>query len=157
MTRIAEVSTPTELDAFRALLIEYAAANPSRFSHRMTEDLAALPGRYAAPHGGLYLAQQNNTFVATGAWVRVNAEQAEIKRVYVKPAARGQGLARRITATVQAICAQRGFSQLVLSTWGDNTAALALYHSMGFAAIAPFKENPMPGLLFFGVSLDNTY
>ncbi len=119
----------------------------------MTQDLADLPGRYAAPTGGLYLAYVDDVAVATAAWTRVNDEQAEIKRVYVKPPARGRGVAQALSGHVADVLRERGFRQIVLSTWGDNAGAIALYRKLGFVVIAPFKQSTYAGMAFMGLNL----
>ena len=47
----------------------------------MVQDLRDLPGRYAAPHGGLFLALCDGQPVATAAWTRYTSTLAEMKRV----------------------------------------------------------------------------
>jgi putative acetyltransferase len=153
VTTVHELSTPSEIEAFRALLRQYAAEYPGRFSERMTQDLADLPGRYAAPTGGLYLAYADDTAVATAAWTRVNDEQAEIKRVYVQPQARGRGSGQALSRHVADVLRERGFRQMVLSTWGDNAGAIALYRKLGFVDIVPFKAITYPGMAFMGLDL----
>lgn len=150
---IHELSTASEIEVFRALLRHYAAENPGRFSERMTQDLAELPGRYAAPTGGLYMAYAGDAAVATAAWTRVNDEQAEIKRVYVQPQARGRGIGQALSRHVADVLRRRGFRQMVLSTWGDNAGAIALYRKLGFVDIVPFKPSTYPDMAFMGLNL----
>jgi putative acetyltransferase len=153
-TKIREVDAAHDLDRFRALLQEYNDTSPpGRFSSRMAEDLAALPGRYAAPTGGLYLLSIDGTATGTAAWTRVNDRQAEIKRVYVTPARRGQGLALRLSQAIIDAARERGYAELVLSTWDDNANAIALYRKLGFVEIEPFKTSPILNLTYMGLTL----
>ncbi len=119
----------------------------------MTQDLADLPGRYSAPTGGLYLAYVDDAVLATAAWTHVNDEQAEIKRVYVQPQARGRGIGQALSRHVADILRGRGFRQMVLSTWGDNAGAIALYRKLGFVAIEPFKPSTYANMAFMGLNL----
>ncbi len=151
--QINELFTPSEIEMFRTLLRQYAAEYPGRFSERMTQDLAELPGRYAAPTGGLYLAYADDAAVATAAWTRVNDGQAEIKRVYVQPQARGRGIGQALSKHLADVVRERGFRQMVLSTWGDNAGAIALYRKLGFVEIVPFKAVAFPGMAFMGLDL----
>ena len=150
---IYELSTPSEVETFRTLLRQYAAEYSGRFSERMTQDLANLPGRYIAPTGGLYLAYADDVAVATAAWTRVNDAQAEIKRVYVQPQARGRGIAQALSRHVAGVLRERGYRQMVLSTWGDNAGAIALYRKLGFIDIVPFKASTYPDMAFMGLNL----
>lgn len=153
-TDIREIANANELEGFRTLLCEYHDTSPpGRFSNRITEDLAELPGRYAAPTGGLFLACIDDAAIGTAAWTRVNDRQAEIKRVYVTPARRGQGLALRLSHSVISATRARGYGELVLSTWQDNANAIALYRKLGFVEIAPFKSSPIPNLIYMGLNL----
>jgi putative acetyltransferase len=150
---IHTTSTRSDIETFRTLLRRYAAEYPGRFSERMTQDLADLPGRYTAPSGGLYLATVDDVAVATAAWTRVNDTQAEIKRVYVMPHARGQGFAQALSQHVADVLRERGYRQMVLSTWGDNAGAIALYRKLGFIDIVPFKASTYPDMAFMGLNL----
>jgi putative acetyltransferase len=153
-TTIREVDAAPDLDHFRALLQEYNDTSPpGRFSNRMAEDLAALPGRYTAPTGGLFLLSVDDRAAGTAAWTRVNDRQAEIKRVYVTPALRGHGLARQLSHAIIDATRDRGYAELVLSTWEDNANAIALYRKLGFVEIAPFKTSPIPNLTYMGLGL----
>ena len=47
----------------------------------------------------------------------------------------------------------KGYGRVVLSTWDDNLGAIALYRSIGFVDIAPFKPPTFPNMAFMGFSL----
>ena len=90
---------------------------------------------------------------ATGAW-RVHDDveafgtrrTAEIKRMYVVPAARGAGLARRILAHLEATAAADGAEAMILETGTAQPEAIALYTSSGYEPIPSFgyyKDEPL--------------
>jgi GNAT superfamily N-acetyltransferase len=78
--------------------------------------------------------------VACGAVRRLDAQTAEIKRMYVVPAFRGQGIARRLLTALEAESTALGISRLVLETGDRQPEALALYERAGFARIPAFGK-----------------
>ncbi len=150
---IIEAQTPLRIEQFRALLQQYAAEREGSFSERMTQDLRDLPGRYAAPDGGLFIALCDGEPVATAAWTKFDNALVEMKRVYVQPAHRGKGIGRRLSLYIIGVAAQRGYARVGISTWATATPAIALYESLGFQTIAPFKTSTTPGLVYMGFDM----
>ncbi|MCS0639329.1 GNAT family N-acetyltransferase [Streptomyces sp. LP05-1] len=110
-------------------------------------DLTPLdPSMFRAPHG-LYLLVYDpfERPVATGGWRRqdLNGEgyadgDAELKRMYVIPEARGRGLARRVLAELEEDARAAGRVRMVLETGDMQPEAIALYVSSGYAPCAKF-------------------
>jgi GNAT superfamily N-acetyltransferase len=78
--------------------------------------------------------------VGCGALRLLNAETAELNRMYVVPAARGKGLGRRLVAALEAEARALRVRQLVLETGVRKAAALALYQATGFQSIPLYGE-----------------
>ena len=78
--------------------------------------------------------------VGCGALRLLDVETAELKRMYVRPIARGSGLGRRLLAALEAQARALGARRLVLETGIRQTAALAFYRTMGFQPIPLFGE-----------------
>ncbi|TBN41898.1 GNAT family N-acetyltransferase [Paracoccus subflavus] len=74
--------------------------------------------------------------------------EAEVKRVWVAPAARGQGLARRLMDEIEARAAGLGIHRLMLDTNSALTEALALYRNTGWTEIDRFNDDPYPDRFF---------
>jgi GNAT superfamily N-acetyltransferase len=70
------------------------------------------------------------------------AAAAEVKRLWVAPEARGQGLASRLMAAIERRARDAGFTRLVLDTNGVLTEAVAFYRRAGWAEIARYNDNP---------------
>ena len=66
----------------------------------------------------------------------------EIKRVYVRPQARGQGLARRLMAALEAKAVEHGARTCMLETGPAQAEALALYERLGYRCRGPFGDYP---------------
>ncbi|MGG2462489.1 GNAT family N-acetyltransferase [Streptomyces sp. RGM 3693] len=109
-------------------------------------DLTRLAPEMFLPPRGLYLiAYEEGRPLATGGW-RVQEDaaagyatgDAEIKRMFVVPQARGRGLARRILAALEADALAAGRTRMVLETGTEQPEALSLYASSGYALVKKF-------------------
>src|SRR5947207_7534106 len=98
-----------------------------------TEELA--PGR-----GTFLVVYRGGTAVGCGALRLLDAETAELKRMYLSPIVRGKGLGRRLVAALEAEARALGVRRLVLETGVRQAAALALYRATGFHPIPLFGE-----------------
>ena len=116
-------------------------------------ELTGLPGDYAPPDGRLFLAYNNGELAGCVALHRFRGDTCEMKRLYLRPACRGSGAGRRLAAEVIATAREIGYSRMVLDTLPSMTTAQALYRSLGFREIPPYRENPVPGALFMELPL----
>jgi putative acetyltransferase len=94
------------------------------------------------PTGITYLvAVVGGRVVACGAWQPLEPGVAEIKRMYVRPAYRGRGIARQLVVALEeeeALAADRPVIRLETGTYLPS--AIALYRSSGYRSIAPYGE-----------------
>ncbi|NYG57062.1 GNAT family N-acetyltransferase [Nocardioides perillae] len=100
---------------------------------------------FEPPAGSFFVGYLGAEPVATGAWRRRDDVEAlgsrttaEVKRMYVRPAARGRGLARRVLAHLEATARAAGAEVMVLETGTMQPEALALYASSGYVAVPAF-------------------
>ena len=99
-------------------------------------EIAGLPGDYAPPRGVMLLARASAGGDLLGC-VALRAlpgmpERCEMKRMYVREAARGSGLGRALAVAVIGEAERLGYRSMVLDTLPHLTAAQALYRSLGF-------------------------
>jgi ribosomal protein S18 acetylase RimI-like enzyme len=107
-------------------------------------ELAGLPGAYGPPRGALLLSPGQGCVALRP----LDTRTAEMKRLYVRPAARGTGLGRALAEAAVARARELGFERLCLDTIAARMeAAVALYRSMGFEEIPPYAEDPTPSAL----------
>ena len=102
------------------------------------------PTDFEDPRGQFFVGYLDGMPVATGAWRRSTVEAfgtsrtAEVKRMYVVPAAQRRGHARRMLAHLEASAAAAGVEALVLETGIEQPEAIALYVSSGYEPVPGF-------------------
>jgi ribosomal protein S18 acetylase RimI-like enzyme len=148
---------PTDRDAVCALFREYAEGLGIDLSfQRFDEEVEALPGAYEPPRGRLLIALRDEAIVGCVALRPLDDERCEMKRLYLRPGARGTGLGRRL---VEAICAEArasGYRTIVLDTLPTLAAAQAVYRALGFVATAPYVFNPVAGAQYLALDLTSS-
>jgi putative acetyltransferase len=94
----------------------------------------------AVGRGAFLVVYREGAPVGCGALRVLDAETAELKRMFVSPAVRGMGLGRRLVAALEAEARAIGVRRLVLETGVRQATALALYRSTGFDPIPLYGE-----------------
>jgi len=115
--------------------------------------LAALPAPYEPPGGGLWIARREGAAVGCIALQPLGPTVGEIKRMYVDPAHRGNGVARALVAHLIEEARARGYDTLRLGTLATMRPAQALYGSLGFREIAPYRSIEFGDTIFYELSL----
>jgi ribosomal protein S18 acetylase RimI-like enzyme len=116
-------------------------------------ELAALPGDYAPPGGRLLLAYRGSYLAGCVALRPLGPDVCEMKRLYVRPNCRGCGVGRALAERLIAEARQIGYRRMRLDTVPSMVRAQSLYSSLGFAEIAPYRHNPIPGTTFLELVL----
>ena len=159
VARIAEVTDPARMDVVRDLFREYQRSIGVDLCFQgFAEELATLPGAYAPPRGRLLLAvngdQSGDHPVGCVALRPLDGDAAEMKRLYVRPSGRGQGLGRRLATEIIEAARALGYRHVRLDTLASMTGAIALYRALGFVEISPYRPNPLPGPRYFELALE---
>lgn len=116
-------------------VLRYGGADATPLEHAMFEP----------PRGSFFVGYLGDTAVASGAWRRRDdvtalggTSTAEIKRMYVVPAARGRGVARAMLAHLETTAVAAGAEVAVLETGIEQPEAIALYESSGYVPVPKF-------------------
>jgi ribosomal protein S18 acetylase RimI-like enzyme len=154
--RLIKVRHAEEIVTAAILFREYADWLGIDLSFQGFEvELASLPGKYAPPTGELMLARSPAGEALGCVAVRPLDGMAvcEMKRLYVRPAARGLGIGRALVAAIVKSAENLGFAEMKLDTLASMQEAFALYKCCGFLEIPPYYHNPVPGTIYLGKRL----
>jgi len=151
---IVPADRPELWEEARRLFLEYASSLEFDLAFQgWSQELRGLPGAYALPGGALLLLLSGEVAVGCVALRRLDDEAAEMKRLYLRPAARGRGSGRELTEAALREARRLGYRRVRLDTVPGMESAQALYHALGFREIAPYRENPIPGAAFLEIEL----
>ena len=153
MDGIRDAELPGDLPDIKRLWLEYVtwanAELEARYgfvesaSELVDHDLATID-RYLNPHGRLLLLCKAEAAIGTVALRRLDADVAELKRMYVQPSHRGAGLGRALLSETLATAREIGLRRIRLDTPAFMTAAHRLYRANGFVDISPYVGNEIP-------------
>jgi GNAT superfamily N-acetyltransferase len=119
------------------------------------DDTPVAVSDFEPPNGDFLVAVSAGVLVGSGAWRSHGPEDAELKRMYTAPHARGRGVARRLLAAVEQSARSQGRRRMILETGDRQPEAVGLYVACGYEPIANFGYyRDEPGVLSFGRALD---
>src|SRR5260370_2423406 len=146
---------PEHIEQVRALFLEYRRSlGFSLCFQSFEEELKNLPGAYAPPSGRLLLARSADHAAGCIALRRLETGICEMKRLFVRPDARGKGLGRVLVERVIAEARGAGYERMRLDTIASAMKdAIALYRRMGFQEIAPYSVIPIKDALWMELRL----
>ena len=151
---IEEALDAASIAACRNLFLEYQRGlGVSLCFQGFDAELAALPGDYAPPRGRLLIARQGEAVAGCVALRPLFHRDAEMKRLYVRPAHRGTGLGRLLAQRVIREARAIGYESLKLDTLPQMHSAQNLYAKLGFRETAPYNDNPIGGTRFLALDL----
>jgi ribosomal protein S18 acetylase RimI-like enzyme len=154
--RLALVRHAQEIAAAASLFREYADWLGIDLSFQGFEaELASLPGKYAPPTGELVLACSPAGEALGCVAVRPldGLTVCEMKRLYVRPAARGLGIGTALVGAIITSAEELGYAEMKLDTLPSMAEAFALYERFGFVRIPAYYHNPVPGTVYLGKRL----
>ncbi|MFB6099551.1 MAG: GNAT family N-acetyltransferase, partial [Salinibacter sp.] len=134
MSEIHAVETEADLDAARRLFRAYVEGLDFDLDFQdFEQEMKALPGPYAPPEGTILLAEVDGEPVGVVAVQPLDdAGTCEMKRLYVEPEHRTQGVGRALASAIIEEAKALGYDVMRLDTVASMTAARQLYRSLGF-------------------------
>ncbi len=156
--RAVEVRTAAgaeDMAILRALFLEYQDWLQVDLCFQDFEtELATLPGAYAPPAGGVWLAYVDGELAGCiGFRPHDGTGACEMKRLWLRPAYRNLGLGRRLAVTCIEAARAAGYRTLCLDTLGFMDAARALYQTLGFHKIPAYYHNPLDDVRYLELDL----
>jgi len=154
MLRIIPVETNKDIESTKNLLTEYNNSLGFDLDFQdFEEELVNLPGEYNPPIGCLLLAEYENQPAGCIALRPLSDEICEMKRLYVRPQFRGLGIGRALAEAIIEQARKIGYTLMRLDTVPSMEIARALYMSLGFKQISPYRHNPIEGAVFMELKL----
>jgi len=139
-----------------ALVFEYMAATQAETGRPVPAGIAELPAVLRRecsrlpdvyrPPGALLIADLGGQPVGcAGLSALPGGGAAEVRRLYVRPAHRGNGIARTLMSHAHQHAARHGMTRLILDVLPARTAAIGFYRRLGYTETGPFEtESPVP-------------
>lgn len=142
-----EIESNGPLDELNTLLREYADSLPFEFPD-YDEWIAELTGEYT-----LLVARVDGAAAGCACFRALDEQTGEFKRMFVRDAFRGQGIARALVNECIALSRAAGHTRLRLDTHASLTPARSLYESFGFTQIPPYWDHPIDDVVFYELDL----
>ena len=151
---VRDARSPDDVAAVRGLILEYQVSLgvDLAFQH-FADEIASLATTYGPPAGALLLATVDGMPAGCVAVRPFAPGCCEMKRLYVRPSARGHHLGRRLAERAMAAARALGYTHMRLDTLPSMHGAQALYLTLGFYEIAPYRENPVAGTRYLEAAL----
>lgn len=151
---LGEALDARDVAACRELFVEYQRGlGVSLDFQGFDRELQSLPGAYARPRGRLLLARVVGEPAGCVALRPLGEHDGEMKRLYVRAAARGMGLGRALAECAIDEARAIGYASLRLDTLPAMHEAQRLYAALGFVEAEPYNDNPVAGARFLSLRL----
>jgi GNAT superfamily N-acetyltransferase len=144
------------LDMVRDMFTEYVTMLGVDLSFQnYADEFANLPGKYAPPEGGLFLAHCDGQPAGCVGLRKFADTICEMKRLYVRPEYRGLKIGFALVEKVILAGKDAGYNTMVLDTLASLDTSRKLYYRMGFIEIPPYYHNPYPGVVYLQKELQD--
>lgn len=138
----------------RILFREYAESLDFSLDFQdFDEELSNLSAEYAYPGGCIILAFDGKNAAGCVALRELGDGICEMKRLFVRPAYRGQGIGRALSVKIIDVARKKGYKKMRLDTMASMNEAISIYGKLGFRTIPAYRFNPIRGALFFELHL----
>ncbi|WP_239807230.1 GNAT family N-acetyltransferase [Croceicoccus hydrothermalis] len=133
---------------------EFIANSPVNLDYQGNEaEFENLAVKYTPPNGCVLLSERGGAIDGCVALRKVTAEICEMKRLYVRPRARGNELGRKLVERLLVEARLMNFQEMRLDVQAKSVSARKLYSDFNFIDADPVSFNPVPGASFLGLRL----
>lgn len=155
LVEISEAKSATDFSAGKVLIAEYAAnLGIDLCFQNFAEELESLTEMYIPPDGCLLIARIADELVGCVAVRQRDSSTCEMKRLYVQTKYRERGTGRQLAETATKCARRLGYTRMILDTLPSMTAAHVLYRSIGFKETSSYYPNPLSGVRYMVLELD---
>ena len=151
---IKHATTPEDFHEARELILEYAKSLDFDLDFQQFDrELDGLSSMYGGANSSLLLALVDDNVAGTVAVRPFDAGRCEMKRMWVRPQYRSQGVARRLAEEIIAEAKTLNYQYMLLDTTARMRPAITLYKSLGFVEIDSYTHNPIEDAKYFCLNL----
>jgi GNAT superfamily N-acetyltransferase len=153
VVEIRQADLDRDIEAIRELWLEYFTwvnteletryGFPTSTSEELQHEIATI-ARFWPPDGHLLVAFLGDAAIGTVAMKRMTPDEAELKRMFVRPDHRHAGVGRALVDELIRVMQREGYERVVLDSPDFLAAAHSLYRSIGFMEIEPYPESEIP-------------
>ncbi len=153
MLKIFPAETSEDIETVKTLFVEYEEFLPFDLSFQNFDDeVANISGRYAAPEGCLLLAEYQGHVAGCVGLQRLSGGICEMRRLFVRLGYQGSGIGKALCKAVIEQAVKIGYTHMRLCTALEPPKAL--YKSIGFKKIEPYKHVPIETAVFMELKLE---
>jgi putative acetyltransferase len=146
--------TIDELEEVRDIFIEYADFLQVDLCFQDFEkELQTLHEVYFPPMGCIILAKEGKQVIGCIALKPIGEGVCEMKRLYVRPEARGKALGKQLVEELIDFAKKAKYKTMKLDTISSLKEAINLYQSKGFVKTEAYVYNPLSDVLYFILTL----
>jgi len=154
LLRIGEIEREKDLNEVKKLFGAYASSLGISLDFQgFDQELANLPGDYSPPDGSLLIALWEGEVAGCVALRKFANGICEMKRLFTKTQFRGLGIGRALCEAIIVRARRIGYERMRLDTLPSMETARALYASLGFTEIEPYRYNPIEDARFMELAL----
>ena len=152
--KISQAIIPEQITLSRTLFEEYAGCLGIDLSFQgFAAELAGLPGVYVPPRGRLLIALAGSDASGCVALRPLGDGVCEMKRLFVRPSFRGQGIGKLLAERILEEARTIGYRTMKLDTLPQMQAAIRLYEALGFTRCTAYYVTPLPDTVFMELQL----
>jgi GNAT superfamily N-acetyltransferase len=137
------------------LFVEYAnSLNFELCFQNFEKEISDLSAQYSEPTGCIILCYENDKPIGCVGLRKFAEDVCEMKRLYLRKEAHGKGIGRVLANKIIEKAKELGYKKMQLDTIETMKEAIALYKSMGFKEISPYRFNPVQGVIYMEFDLE---